>query len=151
MSQSDSEESKFRRFKLLVSAAVIALMIGVVAFPVWKVLRVQGEFLARTAEVEPLIEAVYLKYFESGKWPENLPPLTQAEESTLPEGWRYYSTDPNEPPLLDIRGPLHMRLEYAFRKDANLHSSGGWRATCEGSPVRHAFSEQIPMRPVRKR
>lgn len=144
--QSSKPQSSLGCYMAIVWAMIA---IGVIAAPFVSFYHAMTGFLARATEVDPIIEVVYLKYFETGNWPENLDALQRPDLAVPPDGWRYHFPDPQEPPVLDFRnGPVHMRLKYTFRKDGNPQSPGGWQATCEGSAVRHTIQERIPTRPA---
>lgn len=139
------------RLKSLLGAAIVILGYVVVT---WAVTRqyasVANAFIARHTEVSPLIDVVYQEYFKTDKWPESSESLPPDAQKLLGTGWQYVreSDDLKEPPLLLLmRGPLHMKLVYRFRKDGALASPGGWEATSEGSSWPGQFTEQIPERP----
>lgn len=150
MSQESPAADKARsKSSLGCLIAALILVVGYIGAQFFAFHQASTGFLARAAEADPIIEAVYLSYFETGKWPENLESLGRPELANPPHGWRYLFYEALEPPVLDNRhGPLHMSLVYRFREDGNPHSPGGWRATCEGTPVRHTFEERIPVRPA---
>ncbi len=140
-----------RKSSLGCLITALILLVGYIAAQFLVFHQVSTGFLARAAEADPIIEAVYLSDFETGKWPENLESLGRPEFANPPQGWRYLFYEALEPPILDNRhGPLHMSLVYQFRKAGNPNSPGGWRATCEGTPVQHTFEERIPPRPPQK-
>lgn len=152
MSQSPpgTESSKPQSTLGCYLAIVGALMaIVLITAPFVNFYQAMTGYLARATEVDPIIEAVYLKYFETGKWPENLEALGRPDLAIPPDGWEYDFLDQQDPPVLHHRhGPLHMSLEYTFRKDGNPQSPGGWQVTCEGDRGRHSIQERIPSRPA---
>lgn len=134
----------------LVIAIACLIPVALIVTPVVSYHRVMTGFLAQHAEADPLIEAIYLHYFATGKWPKTLQALGRPEMSDAPPEWRYrfQCEEPTDPPILDNRGPLHMWLVYTFRENGLPQSPGGWKATCEGTPVRYPFVERIPIKPI---
>lgn len=135
------------RWLLLTAVSILFLSMASVLVARWvAIARMPGEFIHRAGEVDPLIDSVYLSYYDAGAWPETLTPREQAM-LTHPNGdWQYvyHGNDPDTPPELYLTGPLHMRLRYTFRKQADLNSTGGWKVSCEGDELRHSIREAIP-------
>ncbi|MDB5387900.1 MAG: hypothetical protein JWM11_3546 [Planctomycetaceae bacterium] len=131
----------------LVCLVCLYVILGIVS-----VSRISTGFIARSSEADPIIEAVYLQYYETGKWPQSLETLGPPGTEMNSGEWQYvWQSDADDtPPLLSIRGPLHMRLSYSFRQGGEIGSPGGWKVTCEGDPWRWTFHERIPIRPIKK-
>jgi hypothetical protein len=133
---------------LVILALIVAASVIAQPFVYWYKMHA---FLDRAGEADTLIDAVYSHYFTAQRWPETLNEIKKLDKSKILPGWEYVVVeDPVEviKPLLRISGPLHMKLEYEFRKDGDPNSPGGWAATMEGDPVRHQFREVIPEKPA---
>lgn len=137
-----------------VACALIVIACGVAS--VWhyfaQISGLANRFIARHAEAGPIIEAIYQYRFDKGKWPADLQSLPPKVQDTITVEWQYsrLSEDPAEPPMLMLRGPLHMKLIYQFRKDGALNSPGGWEASSEGSSWPGNFTERVPARPAER-
>jgi hypothetical protein len=134
-----------------IGAALFGLaVVGAMALPMVPWWRVSSQFLTRPAEAKPLIEALYLRHYDTGDWPDDLHALPPAIVTSVPPDWQYLKVDDGDRvyPVLRLRGPLHMRLEYAFREGGDLRAPGGWTAKGEGDRLEASFPEPITPRPA---
>ncbi|MES2790124.1 MAG: hypothetical protein V4719_10910 [Planctomycetota bacterium] len=117
----------------------------------WATMRGFQQFLGRTSEVDKTIQDTYLYYYKNAAWPESTAALERASGTSLPAEWTYdfigNEADSTARPVLRIRGPMHLKLQYEFRHGGLLTAPGGWSARCEGDRLKVTSLERIPERP----
>ena len=118
----------------------------------WATMRGFQQFLSRTSEVDKTIQDTYLYYYKNAAWPKSTEALEHASGTSLPAEWEYMLVgvdDFTAHPVLRIRGPMHLKLQYEFRDGGLLTAPGGWSARCEGDRLKVTSTERIPERPSR--